>query len=138
MNLAAHHDPRALIGAPYVRLGDGPRGFDCFGLIVYVRREFFGLRTPVVGTPREPQAAILANTLTGAWRQVEPPGVPGDVAVMACATIHGPHHVGIVLTEGVLHAWQGSPRGGGGVMLTPWRALRAVFPRVEVWTTWPS
>lgn len=132
-------NPRELIGVPYVRSGEDRRGFDCFGLIVYVRRECFGLRTPIAGTPREAEAAILASTLTGAWREVGAPGVPGDVALMASARAHAPHHVGIVLTEGVLHAWQGSsPRGGGSVMLTPWRAVRAAFQRVEVWTTWPS
>jgi cell wall-associated NlpC family hydrolase len=140
MNAASpRHDPRALIGAPYLRGGADPLsgGVDCFGLVVYVRRAYFGLVTPIAGTPRNVQAAIDASTRLRAWHQVPPPGAPGDVATMSTARSRPMHHVGVVLAEGVLHAWCGLSMRGGGVLLTPWRTVRATFPVLEVWT-WQS
>lgn len=141
MNACAHcsRDPRALIGTPYVRFGSDPRvGFDCFGLVRYVRREYFGLDTPIAGTARAPEIAILASRLLLCWRETVAPGAPGDVAAMAAAHGRALHHVGVVLDDGVLHAWCGLSARGGGVVFTPWRQLHASFPCVEVWTTWPS
>lgn len=132
-------NPLVLIGTPYAPLGADPlEGFDCFGLVQYVRRTCFGLATPIEGSPREPEMTILANMLTGRWRQIDPPGEPGDVVAMAMSRGRPMHHVGVVLDEGVLHAWCGISRRGGGVMLTPWGHLREFFPVHEVWSTWPS
>lgn len=134
-------DPRELIGAPFTPGGDSPaEGFDCYGLLRYVRARYYGLATPVAGGELLERASLAASTRTvaatragGAWRQVAPPGAPGDCVLLGRRRASSPSHMGVVLEPGVLHAFRGESGTGGSVILTSWRRLVLVFGTVEVW-----
>jgi cell wall-associated NlpC family hydrolase len=135
-------NPRALIGIPFQFGADGPAAFDCWGLVKYVRREAFGLETPVVGLEayRDARMAIAAIDATRRelhWLRVAAPGAAGDVAGLARRRGGPLHHVGIVLDGGLLHAYQGEARAGGSVLYSPWERLAVHFPTIEVYR-WPS
>lgn len=133
-------DARELIGRIYVEGGDGPETFDCYGLLKFVRRHYFGLATPLGGgivTSREcsPAATRSINraAVGGEWEKVVAPGDPGDCVLLGHRASTLPTHVGVALPGGVLHAFGGRGALGGSVVLTPWRNLESVFHRVEVW-----
>lgn len=132
-------NPADLIGAPYELDAAGPGAFDCWGLIEYVRRECYGLATPIEApadhAPRAVMAAITATIAAGSWRRVDPPGAPGDVVGLARKPRGELHHVGVVIPGGVLHAF--SDGSTGSVVLTPFDRLRLFFPQVEVFQ-WPN
>lgn len=128
--------PLNLIGTPYRLHGATPGGFDCWGLVLYVRREFYNLATPVdlpaSHAPRAVMAAIARSRRLPRWRQVSAP-MPGDVVALSCSSLQPLHHVGVAVPDGVLHAYLGEARAGGSVVLTPWARLTLHFPAVEYW-----
>lgn len=149
-------DPLTLLGVPYV-LGscDPAIGFDCWTLVDYVRKECFGVSTPLSvnlcdGPRIQPSERPLSGVnrvavkhaqrlienaqRTGAWRRIDAPGFPGCVVGMSLSSRMALHHVGIALAPGVLHAWGGATAGRvGSVILTPWERLRPLFADVEVY-----
>ena len=131
---------RDLIGCPFVLDGASPAGFDCWGLVEYVRREAFALDTPIVPPdshgPLGAMHAISATIEGGRWREVPAPGAPGDVVGMARRSRGPLHHVGVVVEGGVLHAFSGD-RLTGSVMLTPFERLSMFFHQLQVFR-WPS
>jgi cell wall-associated NlpC family hydrolase len=140
MNAVAR-TPLDLIGVPYVIGGSSPSaGFDCWGLVEYVRREYFGLVSPLV--EQSERAGLHAlHTIAAAkrspqWERIDPPGDPGAVVGMSFAGKLFLHHVGVSLgARGVLHAWSGVLAGGrGSVTLTPWLRMQDRFQVVEVYT----
>lgn len=140
-------DPLALLGKPYVLHGTDPAvGFDCWTLVEYVRRECFGLATPLARGDAfelpENKFVALNRALSvigaaqdcGAWQRVET-GAPGDVVGLSLSERIPLHHVGVLLPQGVLHAWAGVGRVGiGSVILTPFARLSPLFAQVEVYT----
>jgi cell wall-associated NlpC family hydrolase len=138
---ATHHSPLDLIGIPYASGGANPAaGFDCWGLVEYVRRECYGLNSPLV-TDDERSGVRALRTIefakkNGQWFLIDPPGDPGSVVGMSFMDGARLHHVGVSLgARGVLHAWCGVlSRGRGSVTLTPWARLRDIFKVVEVYT----
>ena len=133
-------NPAGLVGCPFVLDGASPQGFDCWGLIEYVRREAFGLPTPIVEPvtheARDVMIATRATIERGAWCEVHPPGRPGDVVGMARKSRGELHHVGVVIEGGVLHAFSGD-RLTGSVILTPFERLGLYFRQLEVYR-WPN
>lgn len=103
----------AFVGVPYVLHGQTPTpGWDCLGLVRYLRGELFGLETPpwssdygmgeALGAPR---ADDLIRAHLGAWQEVEVR--PG--AVLLFRRFGRAGHVGLALGEGqFIHAEQGS------------------------------
>ncbi len=106
-------DINRYIGLPYAAGGRGP-AYDCWGLLMHLQREFFGVDLPEVGGNW--QAAALeysARRASGAWLLLPTPehGAP--------ALLRGglQPHVGTWLAVdggGVLHAQEGA-----GVVWTP-------------------
>ena len=133
--------PLDLIGVPYLRGGNSPReGFDCWALVEFVRREYYGLPSPLIDARARIGLAALktieAAKASGEWSEIDAPGVAGSVVGMAFAGRLFLHHVGVSLGElGVLHAWSGILSSGrGSVTLTPWPRLVERFKVVEVYT----
>jgi cell wall-associated NlpC family hydrolase len=125
-----------LIGKPYAPAADGPDAFDCWGLVVEVRRRM-GLPTPVPvpgpvprNQPRLTAALYHRAVWSGMWKPVPVP-VPGDVVACGSSGRAAAVHIGVVVDGGVLHALEVA-EGRGQVTLTPLVALRASYSRVEV------
>jgi cell wall-associated NlpC family hydrolase len=127
-------DPTRLIGIPYVRGAADPAvGFDCWTLVEYVRREYFGLATPLVSPGYRSGAGMIADAqASGHWHKLSVAS-PGAVVGMAMAKRLPLHHVGVAIEGGVLHAWNGYSANAGSVMLTPWTHLKPMFARAEVY-----
>lgn len=94
---------RPYLATPWVRHGDQPlAGWDCFGLLKFGRREWFGRPTPHLAEAWTPEVAadparVEARIREGlaAWREVEPrPGaaILFEVLGRVC-------HVGLLLTD---------------------------------------
>jgi cell wall-associated NlpC family hydrolase len=125
-----------LIGKPYAPGGNGPEAFDCWGLVVEVRRRM-GLPTPVPvpgavprNQPRQTAALVHRALWSGLWRSVPVP-VPGDLVALGSSGRAVAVHIGVVVPGGVLHAHEAAP-GRGQVVLSSFAALRASYSRVEV------
>lgn len=119
-----------LIEVPYLPTGADLAGWDCRGCVQWVRREFFGLDSPGMGTPYTAQQSasladvermILANL--AAWRPVEVR--PG--AVLLIHWFGRSAHVGCYLGGGeFIHALAG--HGTSIVPLTRWsRKVRGAY-----------
>jgi cell wall-associated NlpC family hydrolase len=135
--MSNHQAAMSLVGSPYRREGDTPRGgFDCFTLVRFVRKEYFGLETPAGHIPAEhltsTQAAALAifRTLGGKerigspWVECEPHD--GCVVALGLWNISRLHHCGVVLSRGVLHALERA-----GVVWTPMQRIDELYRRAE-------
>jgi cell wall-associated NlpC family hydrolase len=126
-----------LVGTPYHRGGMDPvQGFDCFTLLEYVRREFYGRDTPTAGIPAadltSAQAAALGiyralgghEHTPGPWVSCDP--VDG-CAVALGRTRHGRlHHCGVLVENQVMHAMESV-----GVALSPIERIFYLYARVE-------
>lgn len=115
-----------LVGRPYSFPANPPASFDCWKLVRYVR-ELRGLACPLPFSDEEawcrpdalPEAVSRAR---GTWRVLEQPA-------QNCMAVLSSTHVGVVVDNGVLHAWAGS----GNVVWTRMRAILRVWPSVEWW-----
>jgi cell wall-associated NlpC family hydrolase len=101
------------VGAPFEEHGRGPGGYDCWGLVVAVYREVFGIELPTYDhryastRDREDIAALIDGGLTP-WRQI-PVDVarPGDGVIFRVLT--SPCHIGVVVDPPMfLHIARGS------------------------------
>lgn len=108
-----------LIGIPYAPGAFGPDEFNCWGLLHYVQRNYFGVNLPEA--PVGDQAACLAiarNCMeTNLWLKVQEP-MHGDGALLRDGS---DPHVGVYLNfegGGILHAVEGE-----GVVFTHLRSL---------------
>jgi cell wall-associated NlpC family hydrolase len=117
------------VGKPWANGAAGPLAFDCWGLVRAVYAERFGIVLPAVDC--DAHAPLAVRHAFAAGRQGED-WLPvadrreGDVVLMGQA--RRPHHVGVWVAGGVLHAVEGS----GVVHQTPprlavhgWRLLGA-------------
>ncbi len=99
-------------GIPFRADGRGRDGLDCWGLVVMVYRERFGIGLPEFpgAYPDESpeslrNAAGVARAERERWRRVEVP-VEGDVALLRLQGL--PCHVGIVVSKtAMLHVMAG-------------------------------
>ena len=100
---AMSHDPHQLVGVPYTLWGESPEvGFDCWTLVGYVRREYFGLKDALhraAGPSRRPRPCARSgqNRDGPMWKSVAWPGAPGDVVGMSLDKGGWLHHVGVIL-----------------------------------------
>jgi cell wall-associated NlpC family hydrolase len=102
-----------LIGKPWQSGHQGPDAFDCWGLLVWVYQQRYGIELPRIavaeGSVREQVRAFHAHPERAHWQNIEKPE-EGD-ALLLRQSRH-PIHVGIWIDAngeaGVLHALQGS------------------------------
>lgn len=93
-------DINSLIGIPYKDRGDTLEGFDCAGLVRYVT----GIDTRLIpsveiGNTREVMRIILENR-----RFFDVLDEPKEGCIVALTAFKRPHHVGVYINGGVLHA----------------------------------
>lgn len=123
--MSSEMDPNELIGRPYALPSNPPLTFDCFSLVEYVRRIYFGLTTPV---PYAVESFIAPSDVPRVWIRVEhmdvwqPADVPRDGDIVKLER----RHVGVYLHGAVMHAWK-SPNYNG-VIVTNMRLIRRIFP----------
>ncbi len=97
------------IGLPYRAGARGPDAYDCYGLIAAVMKASRGVDLPdwyqdapgAEGASRAISAALAGETSAGRAVKVDEPD-EFDIAVVGGRD--RPHHVGIVVNEGVLHS----------------------------------
>lgn len=97
------------IGLPYAEGARGPEAYDCYGLVAAVFRAARGVVLPdwhqAAAGPHAASRAIsaaLAGEVAGG-RSV-PVAEPQDLDVAVVGSQLRPHHVGVVVDGGVLHA----------------------------------
>ena len=125
------HFARQYMGRPWVNGGQGPDGFDCWGLVRYVLARHFNILAPTVDIDADNLKACALALDSGKrdnkWLETADP-VEGDVALMAHARY--PSHVGIWLDVdggGILHCL----RGAGVVYSTPVKLRLSGWGRIE-------
>lgn len=111
-----------LIGIPYKIDGMTPEGFNCWGLIYYVRKNFFDVALPLIpiGDDETCRDVFKAKVNAGHWEAVAIPG-HGDPVLMRDGNAS---HVGIYLDldgGGILHSLEGV-----GVVFTKMVHLRSL------------
>lgn len=91
------------IGVPFLPHGRDPCGWDCYGLVVYILREHYGLEVPSYDAAylnpmdRDEVGALVRGGLpTSGWREVED-GRPGDAVLFRIAG--SPMHVGLLASS---------------------------------------
>jgi cell wall-associated NlpC family hydrolase len=123
------------VGVPYVENGRDRDGWDCWGLVLAVYRDRLGLDLPdwrwsQPFGPLERLRAFRDAVDDGACQATELVA-PEDYAI---ALVHAerdrPHHVGIVVGFGVLHAGR-----YGGTVYEPLGRFLSVYSRCK-WFRW--
>lgn len=91
---------RGLIGRPFAHRGRGPEAFDCWGLVMEVYRQTFGIELPDYAADgsrtHRAAAAALVDGERGAWIELSPSAErPGDVILLR--RFGRPLHLGLVM-----------------------------------------
>ena len=97
------------IGLPYREGARGPDAYDCYGLVAEVYRACRGIQLPdwykdatgPQAASRAISAALEGEVLGGRSERVKHPE-DWDIAIVGSQL--RPHHVGVVIFDGVLHA----------------------------------
>jgi len=97
------------VGLPYREAGRGPDTYDCYGLVAAVLKVARGVSLPdwhteAAGTQAASRAiseALRGEVAEGRSVRVDKP-VDFDIAIIGSAL--RPHHIGVVVEDGVLHA----------------------------------
>lgn len=107
------------IGLPWVAMGRGVQGFDCYGLFMRVQKLYFGVDVPDIGI--DPSIDVIGKLRAfkhhkefSHWRVVVEP-IEGDAVMMGNG--RAVSHIGVYLAVdggGVLHC-----DDIGGVQFTP-------------------
>ena len=114
------------IDVPYADRGRGPAGWDCWGLIYYLSRNYFGNHVPSyldcyesARTQDSVSRAIVINAK--AWQKIEiGEEEPGDVVVLTLAGY--PIHAGLILESGyMLHCMEGRGTVRESYLVNAWR-----------------
>lgn len=101
------------VGLPYREGGRGPDAFDCYGLLVEVFRTVHGVELPDwyqdapgnAAASRAIAAALDGEVSVGRMVRVDwPHELPGEYDVAIVGSDNRPHHVGVSVAGGVLHA----------------------------------
>lgn len=127
----------AYIGLPYREGARGPDAYDCYGLVAAVFRAAHGVELPdwcAVGTgpqgaSRAISAALAGEVAGGRSIRVAEPG-DWDIAVVGSQL--RPHHVGVVVDGGVLHAAKAF-----GSVWHPMTRFKMIYPHVEFYQWQP-
>ena len=121
-----------LLGCNYNRDGSSPEdGFNCYTLASYVRRNLYGLDTPVLAMEgfSADWAEASFRERQSDWEITTSP-VAGDLVVMRVSFRKFWHHCGVWLeTDQVLHAYEG-PNGFGSITASKLPALQRVFAEI--------
>lgn len=113
----------ALVGTPYKDGGETPAGFNCWGLLRYIQREFYNRELPaaVMGDVEGSKAMHVAALSDGTYRQIPAHLIEDGDCVLLRSGINP--HVGVYLSNDggcVLHSVEGM-----GVIVTPIHQLNA-------------
>jgi cell wall-associated NlpC family hydrolase len=141
MSAAASSPPRAhapwraisatlddLPGKPWERGGRGPGAYDCWGLVLEVRRR---LALPL--PPDFASGAFGCEVARRLFHDVRPPGwVRGELCLGGILLAPGPGHAGILVGARVLHA-----QAKTGVVAWSLGHWAATFGDVECWQCLP-
>lgn len=107
------------VGIPYKEGGLGPDAYNCWGLLIHIQREYFGVNVPLVPLGNVPECLGMFKSAIddGEWTQVDKPN-HGDVVILRSGS---DPHVGVyvdVERGGILHALENI-----GVIFTPMTQL---------------
>jgi hypothetical protein len=122
--------PYSLVGARYAMPCNPPKTFECFSLIEYVRRVYYGRETRLLISASDMRVERMGEIVrlhmaTDIYQQVVRPA-EADIALLSA------NHVGVVVNGGVLAAFTVS-NGEGQVMSFPWRRLPKYYPDATYW-----
>lgn len=125
------------VGLPYREGARGPDAFDCYGLVAAVLRAVRGVELPdwyqaapgPQSASRAISAALAGEVAGGRSMPVEAP-VDYDIAIVGSTT--RPHHVGVVVDGGVLHASRAF-----GSAWHPLSRFKMMYPHTEFYRWLP-
>lgn len=132
---ALQSDINDYIGIPWVQGGAGHSGADCWGLVLLVSREVFGvdlgLYEGAMYTGDDLARIIEGEERSDRWELTGEPR-QGDVVTIRNRGEEHPSHVGIMVsTNQVLHSLDTSSNGASSVH--PLIVLRRMFGRIEIY-----
>ena len=104
-------DTERFVGLPYAPQGRGPDAWDCWGLVIRVYRESFGVDLPsYAGAYSDPpetreRSSLIDGEAASSWVQVQAHEIePGDVMRAWLTDPTSPVHVGVMVDRfRVLH-----------------------------------
>lgn len=75
-----------LIGKPFKRGGDDIKGFDCYGLVIFIYKEFFGIEIPSYGHKnidafKGESINKVIDKNKGEWVRIDKPEIPCAVFI---------------------------------------------------------
>ena len=125
------------VGLPYREGARGPDAFDCYGLVAAVFRAVRGVELPDwYQTAPGPQSAsrAISAALAGevAGGRSEPVETPADYDIAIVGSTNRPHHVGVVVEGGVLHASRAF-----GSAWHPLARFKMMYPKTEFYRWLP-
>lgn len=116
----------SVIGCPWVNRAEGPRSFDCWGIVIDSFRKIDGIELPQI----EGYCDTECNTSSAAQEAFDSKSYvkcqPTNGAIMTAFFNDKLVHVGRCLAGGVLHASEGM-----GVRFDKYRVITATNQRVE-------
>lgn len=127
----------AFIGLPYREGARGPDAYDCYGLVAAVLRAVRGDVLPdwcqaapgPQSASRAISAALAGEVAGGRTARVDH---PADLDIVIVGSQTRPHHVGVVVSGGVLHASRAF-----GSAWHPMPRFRMLYPHTEFWRWHP-
>lgn len=136
-HVMTQHWAAPFIGLPWAQLAEGPREFDCWGIVTYVEQERYKHALPKLGELKGDVAQMRVLARHSGWQRVEDKK-DGDVMFMASRA--GPH-VGVIVEAdghlGLLHAMGYRDTAGvdhGSVVFSPLSSLPSLgYGRFETW-----
>lgn len=119
------------VGLPYREGARGPDAFDCYGLIAAVLKAARGVSLPDFyqdapgpqSASRAISAALAGEVSGGRSVKVE---TPQDYDIAVVGSTARPHHVGVVIDGGVLHASRAF-----GSAWHPFSRFQMLYPHTE-------
>lgn len=125
------------IGLPYREGARGPDAFDCYGIVAAVLRAARGVALPdwyqaapgQQGASRAISAALAGEIDGGRTERVDN---PQDYDIAIVGSTRRPHHVGVFVSGGVLHASRAF-----GSAWHPLGRFRLLYPHTEFWRWHP-
>ena len=109
------------IGIPYKKAGNDINGFDCWGFVRYIQKEYYNLELPIISVDSSNMLSVMRNFKSNDeianWEEQQTPSEGCAVLLTQSAN---PSHVGVWTNNGLLHAVKGM-----GVIFSSKRNLQA-------------